>query len=232
VNLEAILESRPVTHPDEQGNQAPFQLDTALLELIDASVDASSRTLETGAGLSTLLFAAKGCEHTCVVPFFAEIDRIRRWCATAGVSTDRVTFHQSPSEEILPGLDRDPLDLVLIDGGHGFPTPFIDWYYAGRRLRLGGTLVVDDIHLWTGRVLADFLRESEQWETAAHVPMRAAAFRRVASDDPLEDWPSQPYVARRSYASGPRALVRRGAKAAYMARQGQLAELARRVTRR
>ena len=121
---------------------------------------------------------------------------------------------------------------MLIDGGHGFPTPFIDWYYAGRRLRLGGTLIVDDIHLWTGRVLADFLSESDDWETVTHVPMRAAAFQRVADDDPLEDWPSQPYVARRSYASGPRALVRRGVKAAHMARQGRLTELARRVARR
>jgi predicted O-methyltransferase YrrM len=232
VNLEAILESRPVTHPDEQGKQAPFQLDPALLRLIDERVDESSRTLETGAGLSTLLFAAKGCEHTCVVPFSSEIERIREWCADAGASIDRVTFHQRLSEDLLPTLDPEPLDLVLIDGGHGFPTPFIDWYYAGRRLRIGGTLIVDDIHLWTGRVLAEFLGESEHWEALKLVPMRAAAFRRVAEDDPLDDWPKQPFVARRSYASGARGLVRRGVKAAHLAREGRLTELARQLARR
>ena len=232
MDLEAILESRPVTHPNEQGEQAPFQLDPALLRLIDRRVDEGSRTLETGAGLSTLLFAAKGCPHTCVVPFHSEIERIRAWCEEAGVSLNGVTFHQRLSEEVLPTLEPEPLDLVLIDGGHGFPTPFIDWHYAGRRLKIGGTLIVDDIHLWTGRVLTDFLTESGRWRTVERVPMRAAAFERLSADDPLEDWVAQPYVARRSYVGGPRGLVRRGVKAAHLARQRRLTELARRALHR
>jgi hypothetical protein len=27
------------------------------------------------------------------------------------------------SEDVLPALDREPLDLVLIDGWHAFPAP-------------------------------------------------------------------------------------------------------------
>jgi len=41
--------------------------------LIDEHIDSESKTLETGAGVSTVLFALKGTQHTCIVPDQAQV---------------------------------------------------------------------------------------------------------------------------------------------------------------
>ena len=218
VDLEALLANPPALHLDDQGRPAAFAIAEDIMRVIDASVDGGSHTLETGAGLSTALFAAKGCSHTCVVPFATEIERISAWCEEAGVPTAAIDFRQGRSEDILPQLDPSPLDLVLIDGGHGFPSPFIDWYYAGRRLREGGTLVIDDTQIWTGKVLKDFLGEQPGWELVRSLPMRAAVFARTGDAGELDEWVQQPYVVRRSYSRGVRGLVRKAVKAGALVR--------------
>jgi hypothetical protein len=49
-------------------------------------------------------------------------------------------------------VELDPLDLVLVDGSHSFPQVFfIDWFYTAGALKIGGHLLVDDVHVWTGR---------------------------------------------------------------------------------
>jgi predicted O-methyltransferase YrrM len=216
VDLQGLLANPPGTHVSkETGERLPWQIAPEVLELIDASVGPESHTLETGAGVSTALFALKGCAHTCVVPWTSERDRLQAWGAQTGVSFDRVTFECEPSERVLPRLDSQPLDLVLIDGGHGFPTPFIDFFYAGRRLRRGGLLVVDDTQIWTGRVLHSFLKEQPGWEVAEELRMRSTVFRRTEEPGAsLQEWNEQPYVKRRSYAGGARGLVRKLARGA------------------
>jgi hypothetical protein len=193
--------------------------------MIDAHVADGQRTLETGAGVSTVMFALKGAHHTAVVYHDGEIKRIRDWCAEQGISTERVEFVHGRSEELLPGMGSEPLDFVLIDGGHQFPVPFVDWLYAGRRLREGGHLIVDDVHIWTGQVLRGFLDEQPGWELVEDLPLRSALFRRVPGDSWLQEWGQQPYVARRSVSGG----RRRAALAWSMLRRGQFRELGERV---
>jgi len=226
VDLQGLLANPPGTHVSKTtGNPLPWQIAARVLEIIDASVGAESRTLETGAGASTALFALKGCEHTCVVPWTSERDRLQAWGTQTGVSFERVTFECEPSEQVLPRLEPDPLDFVLIDGGHGFPTPFIDFFYAARRLRRGGLLAVDDTQIWTGRVLHKFLAEQPGWEIVQELRMRSTVFRRT--DEPgeaLQEWNEQRYVRRRSFAGGGRGLVRKalrgGDRAAARIRRG------------
>lgn len=216
MDLQGLLANPPGTHVSkETGERLPWQIAPEVLGLIDASVGPDSRTLETGAGVSTALFAIKGCAHTCVVPWTSERDRLHAWGAATGVSFERVAFECAQSEEVLPRLGPDPLDFVLIDGGHGFPTPFIDFFYAGRRLRKGGLLVVDDTQIWTGRVLHGYLKEQPGWEVVTELRMRSTVFRR--SGEPgagLEEWNEQPYVRRRSFAGGARGLVRKAMRGA------------------
>jgi hypothetical protein len=218
VDLEALLANPPVTHLDGAARPYPMGVDPEILALIDRHVDERSHTLETGAGLSTALFAIKGGHHTCIVPWQAEADRLTDWCRTAGVSTDRVSFHVARSEDVLPRLEATPLDLVLIDGGHEFPVPFIDWHYAGRRLRDGGILIVDDTQLWTGRVLKRFLQEQPGWEMLTSVPMRSAVFQRRGEEEGSGDWTGQPFVARRSWNRGVRGTARTAARAVHVLR--------------
>jgi hypothetical protein len=126
------------------------------------------------------------------------VENIRGYCASHDVDLSRVRFELGRSEDVLPGLSLPELDLVLIDGGHGFPTPFVDWYYTARRLRVGGVLVVDDIHLWTGLVLRDFLVEEPGWMLQTEFPLRAAVFEKTAPMPSLPEWFAQPFVLNRS----------------------------------
>lgn len=222
MDLQGLLANPPVTHVSKDtGKPLPWEIAAQVLEVIDASVGPGSRTLETGAGVSTALFAIKGSDHTCVVPWTSERDRLREWGTAAGVSFDRVSFECAPSEEVLPRLDGEPLDFVLIDGGHGFPTPFIDFFYAGRRLRSGGLLVIDDTQIWTGRVLHGFLKDEAGWELVREWRMRSTVFRRTEDPGaPVKEWKWQPYVKRRSYAGGARGLVRKALRGADRIRRG------------
>jgi hypothetical protein len=65
-------------------------------------------------------------------------------------------------------------------------------------LRVGGLLVIDDIHLWTGRVLRDFLREEPGWTIRAEFPMRAVVFEKTAPMPARPGRSAQPFVRRRS----------------------------------
>jgi hypothetical protein len=166
------------------------------LELIVERVRDGDRTLETGAGYSTIAFALMGAEHTAVSPFALEHERIVAWCDERGVPTDRLTFVAERSQDALGRLGDAPLDFALVDGDHAFPIPFIDFYYAAVRLRPGGVLLVDDTHIKTGAILRDFLgSEKGRWR-----PLRqfasAVAFERGEGD--LVDaggWLTQPYCA-------------------------------------
>lgn len=220
VELAELLAARPRLH--RAGNsRVSFALHDEVLRFIDSAVDEGSRTIETGAGVSTALFALKGTEHTCVVPLRTEVEDIRSWCVAAGISTERVRFEIGSSDRVLPALKSPSFDLVLIDGAHAFPIPFIDWYYAGRRLRLGGKLVVDDTNLWTGSVLRQFLRDQPGWDLLWELEGRSAIFERSGDEDPPY-WLDQPYVVQRSHTEGPSRLRR----AMTMVRRGELSTLA------
>jgi hypothetical protein len=157
---------------------------------------ASMRTLETGSGVSTALFAALGTEHTCVTPAEIEAEHLRRYFAEQGISGERVRFVLEPSHVALPRL-TEPLDLVLIDGAHGFPLPVIDWFYACSLLVRGGTVIVDDTPLPAVGALLDFLDLDPRWEPLERSG-RWAAFRRLSDGPLIEGQWDQPFYVRRS----------------------------------
>jgi predicted O-methyltransferase YrrM len=223
VNIDELIAAGAAFHLDERGQPVALGIDERTLRFMDRVLEPEAQTLETGAGLSTAFFALKGVRHTCSLYDVEEIQRIRDWCADAGISTDRIDFHWGRSEDVLPTLKPEPLDLVLIDGGHEFPTPFVDWLYAGRRLRGGGVLVLDDTEIWTGRILRRFLIEQPGWELVEDSPHRAAAFRRTGDEGELQDWFDQPFVVRRSLVGNRRRVV----LAWELLRRGRVTALAR-----
>jgi predicted O-methyltransferase YrrM len=167
------------------------------IRFLAAHTPAVGVTLETGAGLSTVLFAALGGRHICVCPDRGEADRILAYCEAEGISTSGLKFLIARSEDALPALDAPPLDLVLIDGGHGFPMPMIDWYYTASKLKLGGVLVIDDTQLWPCALLVNFLKHDSAWTPVGRIGRRTFAFRKVASFE-YKEFCFQPYVLRRS----------------------------------
>ncbi|HEY3117636.1 MAG TPA: class I SAM-dependent methyltransferase, partial [Chloroflexota bacterium] len=135
MNLEGLLRAEPRFHEDGFGQPYSFQLTKSVLSFIDTHVHEGFNTLEVGAGVSTVLFALKGATHVCVVPFEEEATRIKTFCRKHDIPLGKLTFVIDRSDQCLPRLDLNGLDLVLIDGAHGFPIPFLDWYYTADRLK-------------------------------------------------------------------------------------------------
>lgn len=194
------------------------------------SVVPGMRTIETGLGLSTILFALRGARHTCVFPFEIEAERLRRHCEQRAIPLDAVELRVGWSDEVLPALGPEEFDFVLVDGGHGYPTPAIDWFYAGSRLKQGGILLLDDAHIWAVAELVEFLDRDPRWETVERT-RKWAAFRRLSSGTLREDFDPQTFLPmRKPY--GP-AVAAKIAVAKGLARVSpSLAERARRAWRR
>lgn len=185
--IDELFGDLPQVHK-ELGNPegGVWRTDRSCYELIAAHCDQASRTLETGLGLSTMLFVRLGTLHTCVAPWKTEVDNLLRHCQDRKISTERLTLIQGFSDEVLPTLPRTELDLVLIDGGHGFPTPIIDWYYGAGRLRQGGILVIDDIHLPAVQLVLEFLDADERWNRLEKTP-KWIAYQRASSGSLQEE---------------------------------------------
>jgi tetratricopeptide (TPR) repeat protein len=199
MNMATLLKHPPHLHG--QSGNVSWKASDELLQFIAEQVTDTAHTLETGAGVSTIVFALKQTVHTCIVPDAAQVDRIRAYCDRFQISTEKVTFHITPSEAALPQLELNDLDLVLIDGRHAFPTPFIDWYYTASRLKVGGVSIVDDTKIWTGAVLKEFLEHEAEWQLKAEFPKtspNSAAFVKLSDGSHQKWWAQQPYVMQRS----------------------------------
>jgi len=158
------------------------------LRWLEREVRPGMATLETGAGSSTLAFAAGGADHVAVTPEPGEETRIRAQADRLGIDHSRVRFEIGPSHEVLPRLDPAPLDLVLIDGAHGFPYPVLDWWFTAERLKPGGRMLIDDAYMPPVAVLVDALRAQSGWTVAESVGYRTVVVRKETDALPFWDW--------------------------------------------
>lgn len=191
-SLDELLARTPRVHA---GRSVTWGIHPTLARFLDDHVRPDFVTLETGSGLSTLVVLRKGtARHIAVAPAPDEFVAIREFCAANGISTAQLETVPSRSEEYLPRAPLPDLNLVLVDGDHAFPLPFIDWYYTADHLAVGGVMVVDDIQLITGRLLADFMSADPKWERVLYEPTRFAAFRKLSHPVHSGSWTDQPYV--------------------------------------
>jgi hypothetical protein len=191
-DIEAVWSDPPQVHYGAP--EGIWRTDRSCYEFIATALPQEGAcTLETGCGISTVLLAKWGAQHVSVVPWPREAEACREYFEERGLP-DRVTFEVGWSDEVLPRLTGPPLDLVLIDGGHGFPTPIIDWYYAAARLRQGGVVILDDLQLPQVRLgLMEFLDADPRWERAEATP-KWAAYRRLTNGPLREEWRDQPFL--------------------------------------
>jgi hypothetical protein len=158
------------------------------LEWLEAELREGMATLETGSGASTMVFAAAGTDHIAVTPDPDEETRIRAACDELGISSMSVSFAVGFSHDVLPTLPERPLDLVLLDGAHGFPYPTLDWWYVAPRVRVGGRVLLDDAYLPPVTAVVDHARESSAWEVERSVGYRTVVVRKLADELPPFDW--------------------------------------------
>jgi hypothetical protein len=163
------------------------------LRLIDRTVRDGDTTLETGCGASTVVFLAGGAHHTVISPNKDEHDRVRDYCRKIGLNDSRLTSIAGSSDEVLPELCRDRVfDVAFIDGAHSFPYPEVDWHYVTRALKVGATLVIDDVPIPAVIPLFKHMSVEPNWRLEAILDDRAAAFSLLAPPAP-EDWSVQPF---------------------------------------
>ena len=187
VTVGKVFDSPPAVHPDGPGGV--WSTERSCYDFMANHVRRGSRTLETGIGLSTVLFAAWGCDHLAVCPDPGQATVIEAYCTENGIYTDSLTFDVRRSEVALPDrLDSGELDLVFIDGCHGFPSSIIDWFYAAGRLRREGVVVFDDVQLpQVSLLIESFIEPDDRWQELETTP-KWRAYRRMSEGFLGEEW--------------------------------------------
>lgn len=200
-NLDEILLDHPSFHRQEDGSPWFLGISDQNLKFMASLLRPGMRTVETGAGFSTLAFIATRCNHTAICPEESfenqRIERrIRDFCREHNLDTSSFLFLNARSQDVLPNLNTE-CDFVFIDGDHAFPIPIIDFYYLARRLKVGGVLAIDDTNIWTGDVVAKHLMLDSDWEFICEQDAKTAYFRLLA---PFTDkgFSSQTYVVANS----------------------------------
>jgi len=196
MDLKELLALSPRLNVDGDGNAVSYRLGKSVLQYLDGILGSSQSTLETGTGVSTVLFAMKRTKHTCITTNRLEVDGTAGFCKEHEIPLDKVRFIIGRSEYVLPSLESSGLDVVLIDGRHAFPTPFIDWFYTADKLRVGGLLIVDDVEMWTGRTLMDFLSKEPEWRRERFFMPNSVVFKKLAGGSNDKVWAKQPYLRR------------------------------------
>src|SRR5947209_679093 len=190
--IDTVLADLPPVHTSGVMQHAPtgvWQTERAAYEFLARCCHENAVSLETGCGVSTVLFALWGGRHTCITPSQEEVDRTRAYCGDRGISLDRVEFAVGPSDEVLPTLKQpELLDVVLVDGGHAFPLAIVDWYYACQKLRAGGIAVIDDIQLPSvSASLISFLEQDPRWQRVGGDP-KWHAYHRLSDGSLRDEW--------------------------------------------
>ena len=168
--------------------------------LKDSTQGHSGVIIETGAGLSTLVFLLLPIHKLIsVAPDPGLKERIYTEASARKIETKPLDFYVARSEEILPQLTLKPafIDLGLIDGGHGWPTVFVDFCYISRSLKNGGYIVIDDIKLYSVNQLVLLLMNQPGWKLVM-LKEKLAAFKKENDEPFLPDFGKQPYIVKNS----------------------------------
>ncbi len=155
-------------------------------------------SVETGSGATTLLFSQLSEHHTVFAldDGSGSVTNVRR---SPLLRRDVVTFVEGPTQITLSQHRfTGKLQLVLIDGPHGYPFPDLEYYYLYPHLETGALLILDDIHIPTVHNLFQFLRRDAMFDLDEVVQTTAFFVRTSAPTfDPFGDgWWQQRYNAR------------------------------------
>jgi len=155
-------------------------------------------SVETGCGASTIVFAQYSVHHTVYCyDDRSEIGSSVNYAQNfPGFRHDRVNWMYGPTQRT---IFKEPLtqlvDIVLIDGPHGYPFPELEYFAFYTWLKPGGILIVDDIHIPTINNLYRFLLQDDSFRSHG-VALTTAYFERThtpAFNMEGDDWWLQRY---------------------------------------
>jgi hypothetical protein len=161
-----------------------------------------AHSAETGVGKSTLLLFHLSAHHTVfALDDTGSSNSLQQVCESPLLNSAHVTFVVGPTQQTLPqhAFGDHRLQLVFLDGPHGYPFPELEYYFFLPHLDEDAVLVIDDIHIPTIFRLFSFMREEAMFDYLGRAST-TAFFRRNASAlfDPLGDgWWLQNFNRRR-----------------------------------
>jgi predicted O-methyltransferase YrrM len=185
MSLTAELRSTP---PQLHGQAEFWGLAWEALDFLERTVQPGMATLETGAGASTIVFAARGAHHEAVTPSAEEAERILRECDRRGISTENLAFRIGSSADVLRDWDPRPLDLALVDGAHAFPYPTLDWWFLAPHVKPGGLMLLDDAYMPPVAAVVEHCRSSAAWRMEEPISFRTAVVRKLADETIDGEW--------------------------------------------
>lgn len=199
--LKQIMDNKPKLHYWDGDWQYGGFDDNHLLKLYDIAFESevkASCILETGAGLSTLVFLSGNPDKLIsIAPDKQLFERICTQIDFFHLDRSVHDIYTELSEDMLPKLadsNNQYLDVALIDGGHGYPTVFVDFCFINKILKQGGILAVDDIQLRAVRELYKLLRAQSDYRHICNVG-KLAIFKKMTAIRHFPDFGSQPYLS-------------------------------------
>jgi hypothetical protein len=210
VAFTEYLDSIPNLHTWDKGatwNSGGF--DRVILAAFHDLVVAQAprpRIIETGAGNSTLCFLHTHPERiVSIAPDRELFERVTDYAVAHNLDVSALEMHVERSELALPRLVLEHsttsslFHFGLIDGGHGWPTVFVDFCYINALLAEDGLLAIDDIQLHSVKELARFLAHDDRYPLVADLG-KVLVFRKATDNTFLPDFGGQPYILERSRA--------------------------------
>jgi hypothetical protein len=217
VDFDAYLENLPLLHTWDagatwnSGGLPAFYLRALHRVIRDHFGNRPLRIIETGAGNSTITFLNLAPEQlVSVAPAEALRDRIVAYCDESGLDRTALDFRVARSELELPRMvlgtttsgwdapsDRPRFDIALVDGGHGWPTAFVDLCYLNLMLRQGGLLVLDDVQLHSIAEISRLLRKQPGFELR-HDFLKLQVWEKTTDEPFLPDHAREPYIVART----------------------------------
>jgi hypothetical protein len=153
------------------------------------------QSAETGSGKSTLLFSHLSSNHQVfAVDDGDSISQVRN---SSLFRSENVTFVEGPTQITLARHSfPQKLQLVLIDGPHGYPFPDLEYYHFYPVIEPGGLLLVDDLPIPSIARMFEIIRADDMFELHEVVEDQLAIFSRTTAPliDPQSDsWWLQGY---------------------------------------
>lgn len=212
ISLETFAKSPPLLHSWDNGvtwNTGGFSKEQllALGLLVRERAAGHSTFIETGAGCSTVSALLGGASRVVSIAPEAELfTRINAYCDTNGIPRQQLETHTTFSELTLPSITESIraqdkwIEIALLDGGHGWPTVFVDFCYLNSVVREGGLIIVDDVQLYSVKELARFLSVDYNFQFHSQLggSPKTLVFEKKSSVRFLPDFGGQRYILQRT----------------------------------
>jgi predicted O-methyltransferase YrrM len=204
----AVAADRPFLHRTTDGAPKDGGTNRAIAErfISELSKMKKPRILETGTGVSTLLFLSLDPGSVISISPAADLhERTRAEAASRGIDIGPARFVDDRSERALPLLalvEEAKIDAGFIDGDHGWPAVFVDFCYMNLMLNRGGLLFVDDIQIYSVAQLVCLLRQQQSHYEFLGIDSKMATFRKTGNKGFLPDHRFEPFITANTATSG------------------------------